>query len=111
MDGKSFFYTNAMEIKNHFKHKDKEAERSGWFPCSCCPTNVVRLIPSVPGYAYAQKNSSVYVNLFMSGTATLNVNSKAVKIEQQNNYPWDGNLIFKVSPKSPLAFTMLMRIP
>jgi uncharacterized protein len=111
MDGNSFFYTNAMEIRNSVRHKDMEASRSGWFPCSCCPTNVARLIPSVPGYAYAQKNSSIYVNLFMSGTATLNVNNKPVKIEQQNNYPWEGNLIFKVAPKSPLAFTMLVRIP
>ncbi len=111
MDGKSFFYTNAMQIRNSIQHKDMEASRSGWFPCSCCPTNVVRLIPSVTGYAYAQKSSNVYVNLFMSGTATLSVNNKQVKIEQQNNYPWEGSLIFKVSPKSPLAFTMLVRIP
>ena len=55
MDGKSFFYTNAMQIRNNVQHKDMEAARSGWFPCSCCPTNIVRLIPSVPGYAYAQK--------------------------------------------------------
>ena len=67
MDGKSFFYTNAMQIKNSFQHPDMEATRSGWFPCSCCPTNVVRLIPSIPGYVYAQKDNNVYVNLFISG--------------------------------------------
>jgi len=111
MDGKSFFYTNAMQIKNSFTHKDMEAERSGWFPCSCCPTNVVRLIPSVPGYVYAQKDNDVYVNLFISGNADLTVNNKPVQIVQQNNYPWDGALSFSVTPKSPLAFNLLIRIP
>ncbi len=111
MDGKSFFYTNAMEIKNYVHHKDMEAGRSGWFPCSCCPTNVVRLIPSVTGYAYAQKGSSVYINLFMSGMATLSVNGKPVQIEQKNNYPWDGGLTFNISPKGSMPMTLLVRIP
>src|SRR6185369_13872487 len=96
MDGKSFFYTNAMQIKNSFKHKDMEGERSGWFPCSCCPTNIVRLIPSVPGYVYAQKDNNVYVNLFISGRTTLNINNKSAEIVQQNNYPWDGALTFNI---------------
>jgi DUF1680 family protein len=111
MDGKSFFYTNAMQIQNHIKHHDMEEGRSGWFPCSCCPTNVVRLIPSVPGYAYAQKNGDVYVNLFMSGTASLQVNNKLLTIEQQNNYPWEGNLTFKINPTGTMPFNLLVRIP
>jgi DUF1680 family protein len=55
LDGKSFFYTNAMQITNDFKHTDIEYTRSGWFECSCCPTNLVRLIPSVPGYMLRRK--------------------------------------------------------
>src|SRR5450432_2336085 len=66
LDGKSFFYTNAMQIKNSFQHPDMEASRSGWFECSCCPTNLVRLIPSIPGYMYAQKGDSIFINLFIS---------------------------------------------
>jgi len=111
MDGKSFFYTNAMEIKNMYSHKDMEAERSGWFTCSCCPTNVTRLIPSVPGYVYAQKNNDIYVNLFVSGNASFMVNKNSVEIEQKNNYPWDGNLVFNLNPKSPSAFNVLVRLP
>ena len=111
MDGKSFFYTNAMEIKNIYGHKDMEAERSGWFTCSCCPTNITRLIPSVPGYVYAQKNNDIYVNLFVSGNASFTVNKKQIQIEQKNNYPWDGNLVFNINPKTPLAFNVLVRLP
>jgi DUF1680 family protein len=111
MDGKSFFYTNAMEIRNNHTHKDIERTRSGWFPCSCCPTNVVRLIPSVPGYMYATKDDQVYVNLFANSHATLSVEKKEVEIVQENNYPWDGNLVFKVNPRSTGAFKILIRIP
>jgi len=111
MDGKSFFYTNAMEIKNTFQHKDMEAARSGWFPCSCCPTNVTRLIPSIPGYVYGVKDNNIFVNLFVAGTASFSINKKNVQLEQQNNYPWDGRLTFKIVSKSPPSYTMRIRIP
>lgn len=111
MDGKSFFYTNAMEVKNGHIHKETEEERSGWFPCSCCPTNITRLIPSVAGYVYAQQLDKVYVNLFVSGVSTIRVNKREVEITQKNNYPWDGNLTFNISPQKPQAFTLLVRIP
>jgi hypothetical protein len=111
MDGKSFFYTNAMEIKTNNPYKHAEAERSGWFPCSCCPTNVTRLIPSIPGYLYAQRGTDIYVNLFATSTTQLSIGKKNVQIVQANNYPWDGNLKFTVSPASTLDFNLLIRIP
>ena len=111
LDGKSFFYTNAMQISSWYKTEDTEPVRSGWFTCSCCPTNVVRLIPSIPGYIYAEKGNSVYVNLFISGTANLAVNDKKVTITQQNNYPWDGALAFIVDPQSDMNMDLRIRIP
>ena len=111
MDGKSFFYTNAMQIHNSFAHGSMEPERAGWFPCSCCPTNVARLIPSMPGYMYAQKGLDLYVNLFINGTADVNINNKPVTITQQNNYPWQGNLTFNINPTTPGMFNFLVRIP
>ena len=111
LDGKSFFYTNAMEVKNNSTYKDVEATRSGWFECSCCPTNLARLIPSIPGYIFAQKDDNIYVNLFIAGSAKLTVNKVAVQIIQQNNYPWDGALSFTINPAKTLAFNLLVRMP
>jgi DUF1680 family protein len=111
MDGKSFFYTNAMEIKNTSSYKHTEAERAGWFPCSCCPTNVTRLIPAVPGYMYAVRENAVYVNLFANSTAKVSIGKNQISIAQINNYPWDGDLTFKVNPKSSAQFKLLIRIP
>lgn len=112
LDGKSFFYTNAMQVTNSFNHSALERERAGWFECSCCPTNMTRLLPSVPGYMYAQRGSDVYVNLFINSRASLSINTKQVSIEQKNNYPWDGDLQFVITPaKGELNFALKMRIP
>ncbi|HSC52426.1 MAG TPA: beta-L-arabinofuranosidase domain-containing protein [Phnomibacter sp.] len=112
LDGKSFFYTNAMQVKHSFLHRDMEGARSGWFDCSCCPTNMTRLLPSVPGYMYAQKGSDVFVNLFINSDAMLTVQDKKVAIKQLNNYPWEGNLQFEISPqKGTQTFGVRIRIP
>jgi len=111
LDGKSFFYTNAMQIQNTFSHGSMEPERSGWFECSCCPTNLTRLLPSIPGYVYAEKDNNLYVNLFINSTANISLNDKPVTVTQQNNYPWDGHLKFTISPKSSSDFAMMFRIP
>jgi DUF1680 family protein len=111
LDGKSFFYTNAMQIKNSFTHPQMEATRSGWFECSCCPTNLARLIPSVPGYMYAVNEDNLYINLFINSSADLVVRNKPVQVIQQNNYPWDGAMAFTINPKAAAAFNLLVRIP
>ena len=111
LDGKSFFYTNAMQIRNSFTFPQMEATRSGWFECSCCPTNLARLIPSIPGYMYAVNEDNLYINLFINSSADLSVRNKPVQVVQTNNYPWDGGLTFTINPKAAAAFNLLVRIP
>jgi len=111
LDGKSFFYTNALQVTKGFTHKDLEAGRSGWFECSCCPTNIARFLPSLPGYMYAKRDQDTYINLYISGTADLQIAGRPVKIEQQNDYPWNGLLTFHVIPQAEQQFTLRFRLP
>ena len=112
LDGKSFFYTNAMQVKDNYNHNHLERERAGWFDCSCCPTNVTRLLPSLPGYMYAQKGKDVFVNLFINSNSSLTIEGKVIELIQQNNYPWNGDLKFIVSPKKGVVpFILKVRIP
>jgi DUF1680 family protein len=71
----------------------------------------VRLLPSIPGYIYAQNGNDVYVNLFISGTGNLMENNKSLKITQQNNYPWEGGLAFIIDPVSSMEMNLDVRIP
>lgn len=112
MDGKSFFYTNTLQIKDHFRHNDIETKRSAWFSCSCCPTNVTRILPSVPGYTYAQRGDDIYVNLFISGSAELKTSKgTALTLRQESNYPWEGNINVMVEPARAARLKLLVRIP
>ena len=46
LDGKTFFYPNPLESNG-------QHARQEWFGVACCPGNITRFMPSVPGYVYA----------------------------------------------------------
>ena len=112
VDGGRFFYPNPLSSDGKYKfNADGTTERQPWFGCACCPSNLCRFIPSFPGYMYAVKDSKLYVNLFAGNTATIQVGGKDVVLEQQTNYPWDGDITIKVGKTKAKAFDMLIRIP
>lgn len=105
MDGDRFFYPNRLETI-------KGEQRSPWFPCACCPSNVVRFLPSIPGYIYANRQDQIYVNLFIGSTTTIEVNHQPVTITQKTQYPWEGTSSISVSNlDKPQFFTINIRIP
>ncbi|MDR0940224.1 MAG: glycoside hydrolase family 127 protein [Mediterranea sp.] len=104
LDGGSFFYPNPLASEGGY-------QRQPWFGCACCPSNISRFIPSLPGYVYAVKDKDVYVNLFMSNTAELSVDGKAVGIEQSTRYPWDGDIALRVSKNDAGDFALKIRVP
>ena len=102
--GGGFFYPNPLE--SHGQH-----QRQPWFGCACCPSNICRFIPSLPGYIYAVKDRDVYVNLFMSNTARLDVGGKDVILTQSAGYPWNGDIAITVDKNRAGNFDMKIRIP
>ena len=77
----------------------------------CCPTNVVRFIPSIPGYAYAVGADGIFVNLYAAGTAKASLGGATVALTQETGYPWDGRVKLRVEPREPGEFAIHLRIP
>lgn len=113
LDGKTFFYPNPLECDLHYKfNQGGSLDRQPWFDCSCCPSNVCRFLPSIPGYIYAQASGSLYVNLFVQSSSTINLDKKLpVTISQETQYPWDGQVKIIVSPEKASLFALRLRIP
>jgi len=106
LDGKEFFYPNVLSCD------ENGAERSEWFNCSCCPSNLSRFIPSIPGYVYATSDAGVYVNLYGANQAGITLgNGKRIDMSQKTSYPWEGNIELTVTPESKQEFSIMLRIP
>ncbi|MBB4800741.1 DUF1680 family protein [Flavobacterium nitrogenifigens] len=111
LDGKQFFYPNALEADGVYKSNRGSCTRQGWFDCSCCPTNLIRFIPSIPGLIYSKTNDVLYVNLYASNNASFQLGKTDLQISQQTSYPWNGKIAISVNPKKESQFTIKLRVP
>jgi DUF1680 family protein len=108
LDGTTFFYQNPLEATG-FAGKD---QRSPWFGVACCPGNITRFMASVPGYIYAQRGDSLWVNLYVANTAEIKLdNGRTVKMTEETRYPWDGAVKMTVNPDATESLTIHVRIP
>jgi DUF1680 family protein len=111
LDGTTFFYPNPLESDGQYKFNHGACTRSSWFDCSCCPTNLIRFIPSIPNLVYATQEDIVFINLYMSNEALLNVHNTPLLLTQQSGMPWQGSTRISVKPEKSMWFTIKLRIP
>lgn len=104
LSGDRFFYDNPLESMG-------QHDRAEWFGCACCPGNVTRFVASIPHYMYATQESDIYVNLYTQSEAEIETSSNKVKMTQFTQYPWSGNIEFKIEPETEGEFAIRFRIP
>ena len=103
-DGTKFFYVNPLESAGTH-------HRSPWFGCACCPPNVTRTLAALGGYAYAASADSLYVNLYIQGSAQAKVGDTPVALKVTTEYPWDGKVTLALTPAARAKFALRLRIP
>ena len=111
LDGTLFFYPNPLESDGKYKFNKGRAERAPWFGVACCPGNISRFLPSVPGYVYATKGDALYVNLFIAGEAKIDLGGRPVTVRQETRYPWDGTVRLTINPAKKAEFALHVRVP
>jgi DUF1680 family protein len=104
LTGNLFFYPNPLA--SHGQH-----ERSPWFNCACCPSNISRFMPSIPGYVYGQKDKDLYINLFVQSEVQVDLGGQKVVLKQSTKYPWEGKIHIDVEPEKTDSFNLFVRIP
>lgn len=97
MDGTSFFYENPLEIDPKFnnvnvstvaKERYPITERVKVFECSCCPPNIVRIIPSIANTIYTASDDVLYINQYIDSE----MNRDGMTVTQETSYPASGEV-------------------
>ncbi len=118
-EGDHFFYANPLTSYpnvNPYEHwsgitSDRHYRRQAWYFCPCCPPNWARIVASIGGYFYSTTADRLYVHLYNRNQADFAFGGKAVRLEQQTDYPWDGTVQFSVGAETPVEFELALRIP
>ena len=112
LEGNRFFYVNVLEADASHAFNHGNAGRSPWFGTACCPSNLARLIPQVPGMIYSQTADDIFCALYAGSTTEIVLEKGKVKLEQTTAYPFDGKINIVVTPENEGAeFTLWLRIP
>ena len=104
LSGDLFFYPNPLESFG-------QHQRSSWFNCACCPSNISRFMPSIPGYTYAKRENDLFVNLFVDSQTDIVLKSTKISVTQETEYPWKGQVSIKLEPETERKFAVHVRIP
>ncbi len=112
LDGQRFFYVNPLEVNpgvsgELYGHRHVLPQRPGWYACACCPTNTVRLITSLGQYVFSENPQTIFSNLFIGGEFDLD----KARIQVESQYPWQGDITYRIQPKAETAFSIALRIP
>ena len=101
--GKNFYYQNPL---------DTNRARYPWHGCPCCVGNIPRVLLMLPTWMYSKSGDSLYVNLFIGSTVTVEgVAGTAVTMVQATDYPWSGNVTITVNPAAATTFSVKVRMP
>ncbi|MDO5552249.1 MAG: glycoside hydrolase family 127 protein [Planctomycetia bacterium] len=97
LNGDSYFYVNPLASNG-------DHHRQPFFGCACCPSNIIRTLASLPGYAYCTTQSesrkaagltgddTVVVNMYVDSKATIELAIGTVELVQKTDYPFDGKI-------------------
>ncbi|WP_367392653.1 glycoside hydrolase family 127 protein [Lewinella sp. LCG006] len=111
LDGTQFFYPNALEADGVYTFNRGACTRQSWFDCSCCPTNIIRFLPALPGLLYSKEAQTIYTNLYAGSTSKVSLENGTFTLKQTTAYPWEGRVKMTINPEKATAATFKFRIP
>jgi DUF1680 family protein len=111
LDGRSFFYVNTLHRRTATPLEPGRGRRAPWFPCACCPPNLMRLFSSWPQYLATADSSGVQIHQYASGELRFAVDGEPARIRVDTAYPWHGRVAVTVQETPATAWSLSLRVP
>ena len=100
-EGRCFFYDNPMASSGS-RHR---VSWPWWTPC--CPPNLARLISSLSGYLYSQREGALAVHHYVTSEAKAN----GLTLRVRSGLPYQGNNAIDVQVEAPVEKAVSFRVP
>ena len=111
LDGTHYFYKNVLKWTPESAKLNRENPRPEYHSCACCPPNFHRLMASLGKYIYTYSDNNLQINLFTNSEVIRKFQDGKIALEQQSDYPWNGNVKFKIKEGKNVYCNIEIRIP
>jgi len=103
-DGATFYYQNPPASKQ---------PRHPWHVCPCCVGNIPRALIAIKDLMYSVNagRDVLFVNHYVDSEGVIGAVGGGLRVRQETRYPWGGEVTLTLTPASPAAFTLALRIP
>ena len=104
LDGSGYAYVNPLQVRDG---AEITRTRHPWFPCACCPPNVMRTLASLQHYLASAGAGGLQVHQYATGR----LRAGAVELRVATEYPWDGRVELEVAATGEEPWTLSLRVP
>jgi DUF1680 family protein len=112
LDGTSFFYVNPLQRRTHRAAADPhDGERQAWYPCSCCPPNLMRILSTWEQQLATTDEAGIQLHQYASAEIRADVAGGEVRLTVETGYPWDGRVGVEVRSAPETPWTLTLRRP
>ena len=112
LSGTRFFYVNALQRRTRRAWEPPgHGERAPWYPCACCPPNLMRLLSSWEQYLATSDDSGVQLHQYATAEVEADVAGEAVRLSVRTGYPWEGRVEVEVVRAPEHPWTLSLRVP
>jgi len=116
LEGDRYFYVNVLHSKpgvTDYREDEKHVamERSPWFECACCPSNLLRVVCNVEKYLFGASGDTLYIDGYAESEIAFSHDRGAYKLTLHTTYPYDGRVRMELSGAAPGTFRLALRKP
>lgn len=114
LDGRNFFYSNPLQRRTtgaDVIEGPGANRRAPWFPCACCPPNIMRFLATLPDLTATTEGDAIQLHQYASGTIRTQVNGDPIGLRVTTGYPWNGDITIEVAQSPERPVSLVLRVP
>jgi uncharacterized protein len=113
LDGTHFFYSNPLQVRSGTLSESgpTSTRRRDWYPCACCPPNLMRFLAAFPDLLATHDPDGVTIHQFTASQIRIDAAFGRVELGVETAYPWDGLIEIDVRDAPGAEWTLRARIP
>ena len=97
LSGTRFFYVNPLQRRTRRAAEPPgQGARAPWYPCACCPPNLMRLLSSWQQYLASSDDTGVQLHQYASADLQADLAGGPVRLSVRTGYPWHGRVTVRV---------------